>query len=186
MFFEPSPGVLAIGEQTALGVAPIDTAGKSSVEVYRSIAPDRPVPQLLADAQARADEARRDRPLREAPSTGRTESFTANWFANNYCYNEPFFFINCHLGPNENGVTGDLDGTHADVDEFKTSMCVNSGKVAFRAFIEGDQHLGIQLTADQCWTYHWSSGIFNADNFRVTSTILSTSGNYFLAVKWNQ
>src|SRR5207248_204078 len=153
-------GAIAIGQQTAIGVAPVETAGRSPVEVYRSIAPDRPVPEVLASAQARADEARRDRPARApaakpAAVTG-TQSFAPSWFANNLCYNESFFFINCHLGANDNGVTVDLDGTHSDVDEFKTSMCVNSGKVLFRAWIEGDQHLGIQLTDNQCWTYHWT------------------------------
>lgn len=189
MFFEPAPGTLAIGQQTAFGVTPVETAGKSPVEVYRSIAPGQPVPSALAEAQARSDEARQGRPARELPakpaSVAGTESFTSSWFANNFCYNEPYTFINCHTGPGDDGVTGNLDGTHTDVDEFKTTLCVNAGKVTLRTWVEGEQRLGVQVLADNCWTYHWTSGLFNADSFRVSSTIDSASANYFLVVKWN-
>lgn len=188
LFFEPAPGALAIGQETAFAVAPLDTAGKSPVEVFRSIAPDQPVPSALAEAQARADAARSARPARELPepaaATG-TESFAASWFANNFCYNEPYTFINCHTGPGDDGVTGNLDGTHTDIDEFKTTLCVNSGKVTLRAWVEGEQTLGVQVTDGNCWTYHWWSGLFNADSIRVSTTINSTSANYFLVVKWN-
>jgi hypothetical protein len=81
--------------------------------------------------------------------------------------------------------TGNLDETHYDIDEFKTSMCVNSGQVTLRAYVDSDQRLGVQLTAGNCWTYHWWSGVWNADSIRVTSMVNSTSANYFLAVKWN-
>jgi len=187
MFFEPAPGALAVGQQTAFGVAPVETAGKSAVEVYRSIAPGRPVPALLAQAQARVDEARRDRPARELPakpaSVAGTESFTSGGFADSFCYNESYAFINCHLGVNDNGVTGNLAGTHTDVDEMKTSICVNSGKVTLRTWVDGDPHLAVQVTNGNCWSWHlWNGG---DDTIRVTSTIDSASANYFLAVKWN-
>jgi hypothetical protein len=86
---------------------------------------------------------------------------------------------------NDGGVTDNLDGTHDDIDEFKTSLCVNSGKVTLRAWVEDDQTLGVQVTDGNCWTYHWWSGLSNADSIRVTSTIDSASANYFLTVKWN-
>jgi hypothetical protein len=189
MFFEPAPGALAIGQQTAVGVAPVETAGQSPVEVYRSLAPGQPVPGALADAQARADEARSARPAREpsakpAAVTG-TESFSASWFVSNFCNNTNYSFINCHTGPNNTGVTGNLDGTHTDIDEFQTTLCVNSGKVTLRAWVEGEQTLGVQVLAGTCWTYHWWSGLFNADSIRVSSTIDSASANYFLTVMWN-
>lgn len=66
-FYEPSPGAIAIGERTKIDVAPLDTAGKSAVEVYQSIAPNQPVPEALVAAQARSQEARRDQPAREVP-----------------------------------------------------------------------------------------------------------------------
>lgn len=189
MFYEPVAGVLAIGESTALGVAPIETAGRSPVEVYRSIAPGRPVPELLAEAQARADEARRDQSVREVPekpAKGSTESITANGFDNTFCQDSYYSNIHCHLGSQNGGVTTVLDGTHSDIDEFSTTLCVNSGKVEFRTWVEGDQRLDVQLFGGDCWTYHWWSGLFNADSMRVATTILSTSANYFLTVKWNQ
>jgi hypothetical protein len=189
MFFEPVPGTLAIGQQTALGVAQVETAGKSAVEVYRSIAPGQPVPELLAQAQARSDEARRDRPARALPAKPASvagpgpESFSADWFADTYCYNEPYAFINCHLGVNDTGVKVDLAGTHTDVDEFRTTICVNSGKVTLRTWADGDPHLAAQVVSDHCWGWHlWNGG---DDTIRVTSTIDSDSANYFLAVKWN-
>jgi hypothetical protein len=190
LFFEPVPGTLAIGQQTTVGTSPVETAGRSPVEVYRSIAPGQPVPEPLAAARARADEARRDRPARELPakpeSVAGTESFGESWFQDNFCYNEPYHFINCHTGVNDAGVTGNLAGTHLDIDEFKTSICANSGKVTLRAWVEDDQTLGVQVADGNCWTYHWWSGLFNADSIRVTSTIDSASANYFLVVKWNQ
>jgi hypothetical protein len=189
MFFEPVPGTLAIGQQTAIGVTQVETAGKSAVEVYQSIAPGRPVPALLAQAQARADAARRDRPARALPAKPASvtgpgpESFNAGWFADNFCYNEPYTFINCHLGVNDSGVKGNLAGTHDDVDEFKTSICVNSGKVTLRTWVDGDPHVGVQVTDGNCWGWHlWNGG---DDTIAVTSTIDSASANYFLAVKWN-
>jgi hypothetical protein len=189
MFFEPAPGALAVGQQTALGVAPVDTAGKSPVELYRSIAPGQPVPAALADAQARADQARSARPARELPArpaaVAGTEAFSASWFGNNICSNSNYSFINCHTGPNDTGVTGNLAGTHDDIDEFQTTLCVNSGKVTLRAWVEGEQTLGVQVIDGNCLTYHWWSGLFNADFIKVSSTIDSASANYFLAVMWN-
>lgn len=188
MFFEPAPGTLAIGQQTALGVAQVETAGKSAVEVYRSIAPGQPVPELLAQAQARAD-ARLDRPARVLPAKPASvagpgpASFSADWFADTYCYNEPYSFINCHLGTNSTGVKVDLAGTHTDVDEFRTTICVNSGKVTLRTWVDGDPHVGVQVIAGNCWGWHlWNGG---DDTIRDTTTIDSDSANYFLAVKWN-
>lgn len=189
LFFEPAPGALAIGQQTALGVAPLETSGRSPVEVFRSIAPGQPVPSALAEAQARSDEARSARPARELPAqpaavTG-PEAFSASWFGSSICSNSHYSFINCHTGPNDTGVTGNLDGTHTDIDEFQTTLCVNSGKVTLRAWVEGEQTLGVQVLGGNCLTYHWWSGLFNADSIRVSSTIDSASGNYFLAVMWN-
>jgi hypothetical protein len=188
MFFEPAPGSLAIGQQTAFGVTPVETAGKSPVEVYRSIAPGQPVPSALAEAQARSDEARQSRPARELPAKPASvagpdsESFVASSFASNFCYNESYTFINCHLGTNDGGVTGNLSGTHINVDEFKASICVNSGKVTLRTWVDGDPHLAVQVTDGNCWTWHlWNGG---DDTISDSSTIDSASANYFLAVKW--
>jgi hypothetical protein len=187
MFYEPVPGTLAIGEQTALGVAQIETAGKSAVEVYRSIAPGQPVPEALAQAQARADAAQAARPARALPAqpaaVAGTESFSASGFASNFCYNEPYAFINCHTGTNDGGVTVNLSGTHTDVDEFKASLCVNSGKVTLRTWVDGDPHVAVQVLGGNCWTWHlWNGG---DDTISDSATIDSASANYFLAVKWN-
>jgi hypothetical protein len=188
MFFEPAPGALAIGQQAASGVAPVETAGKSPLEIYRSIAPGQPVPSALAEAQVRADQARSARPARALPQPAAVagpEDFSASWFASTVCSNTNYSFLNCHTGPNNTGVTGDLAGTHDDIDEFQTTLCVNSGKVTLRAWVEGDQTLGVQVLGGNCLTYHWWSGLFNADSIGVSSTIDSASGNYFLAVMWN-
>ncbi|HEX3478406.1 MAG TPA: hypothetical protein VHT91_25470 [Kofleriaceae bacterium] len=189
MFFEPVPGTLAIGEQTAIGVAQVDTTGKSPVEVYRSIAPGQPVPAALAEAQARADAAHADRPARALPAQPaavagpQSESFSSSWFADNFCYNESYAFINCHLGVNDTGVKVDLSGTHTDVDEFKASLCVNSGKVTLRTWVDGDPHVAAQVTDGNCWTWHlWNGG---DDTISDSTTIDSASANYFFAAKWN-
>jgi len=58
--------------------------------------------------------------------------------------------------------------------------------VELRTWVEGDKRMDVQLFGGDCWTYHWWSGLFNADSMRVATTILSTSANYFLTVKWNQ
>lgn len=188
MFFEPSPGALAVGEESAMGVPPVDTSGKSPLEIYRSIAPDRDVPDALVAAQKRADDARRDRPVREVPEQPATKSgpasITASGFDSTYCQDTNYFNINCHLGPNENGVTGELDGTHYDIDEFRVTMCVNSGKVELRIWVDDEKKLDIQKYSG-CLTYHWWSGLFNADSFRVKTDILVDPANYFLTVKWN-
>jgi hypothetical protein len=189
MFYEPVPGAIAIGEQTAIGVAPVDTAGKSPLEIYRSIALGQPVPELLAAAQARADEARGERPAREQPakpaSVAGSSSFSASWFDNTYCQDPHYFNRTCHLGQDETGVKVDLDGTHYDIDEFSTTLCVNSGKVEFRAWVEDEKRMDVQIYGGDCGTYHWWSGLSNADSMRVATTILSESANYFLTVKWN-
>lgn len=189
MFYEPVPGTLAIGEQSALGVAQVDTAGKSAVEVYRSIAPGQPVPEALAQAQARADAAGAARPARAQPAQPAavagtdTESFSASGFANSFCYNESYAFINCHLGTNDGGVTVNLSGTHTDVDEFKASLCVNTGKVTLRTWVDGDPHVAVQVTDGNCWTWHlWNGG---DDTISDSTTIDSASANYFFAAKWN-
>lgn len=188
-FFETTPGALAIGQQTAVGVAPIATGGRSPLEVYQSLAPGQPVPERIAAAPARTSAGPSDQTAREAPvasaAAASSESFTANWFDNNFCQDPNYSFINCHLGNSNGGVTVNLDGTHTDIDEFETTACVNSGEIVLRAWVEGDQTLGVQLHAGDCWTYHWWSGLFNADSIRVSSTILSASANYFLVVKWN-
>lgn len=185
LFYEPSPGALAVAEQRAFGVAPADTAGKSPLEIYRSIAPGQPVPALLAAAQARSDEARRDRPAREVPQqpafAGSSASITADEFDRWYCQDPYYSFRTCHLG-----TTTELDGTHYDIDEFKVTMCVNSGKVELRVWVEDEKKLDVQLLGGDCITYHWWSGLFNADSIRVKTDILSATANYDLTVKWNR
>lgn len=189
LFYEPVPGALAIGEQSAIGVAPVDMSGKTPLEVYRSIAPDREVPAALTAAQLRADEARRARPVRAVPAqlTSKTgeSSITANGFDNTYCSDPYYLFGTCHLGQDNTGVKVDLDGTHFDIDEFSTTLCVNSGKVEFRTWVEDEKRMDVQKFGGDCWTYHWWSGVWNADSIRVATNILSSSGNYFLTVKWN-
>ena len=186
-FFEAGQGAIAIGQDTAFGVAPVATEGMSAVQVYQSIAPGKPVPSQLADAQARSDQSRAGRPLlsagAKAATNGGTASFTSSWFETNYCYNGGgFTFINCHADPLP---TGNLFGTHDDVDEFVLSECTNVGKVTLSASIEGDPHLAVQIAAGHCYTYHWTSGLSNADYIQDSAVIDSATGQYGLAVKWN-
>jgi len=88
-FYETSPGAIAISEQYAIGEAPVPTIGRSASEVYRSIAPGQPVPDLLLAAEKRAVEARASRP--HAPLPPPRASFIDNktvddkWFADTYC-----------------------------------------------------------------------------------------------------
>jgi hypothetical protein len=187
MFYEPVPGAVAIDQQYPIGVTPVETAGKSAVEVYRSIAPDRPVPEPLAEAQARADEARRDQPAREQPAKPASgvgpESITVGGFKNRYCNDPSFSFINCHTGPNDKGVTTNIDGTHDNISSFETTLCVNSGDVTFRTWVEGVQQIGVDVPNGLCRTYDWPFFAFIVEE---STTITSPSGaNYFLVVKWN-
>src|SRR3954467_3370967 len=55
-FYETSPGSIAISEEFSIGENPVATIGRSAVDVYKSIAADRPVPEALVAAQARAVE----------------------------------------------------------------------------------------------------------------------------------
>jgi hypothetical protein len=188
-FFEPSPGAIAIGQDTALGVAPVATAGMSAVELYQSLAPGQPVPQAFVDAQARADQARIVRPSArstpKASSVAGTSDFSSGWFADNHCYEDDgvsWHFINCH---GTQLPTGSLDGTHGDIDEFRDDACANTATITLRVWVEDDQTIGVQLTPGHCYAYHWSSGVFNADSFRTTTTV-NSAGDYGLAVKWNQ
>jgi hypothetical protein len=187
-FYEPSPGAISISERTKIDVAPIATQGKSAVEIYRSIAPDQPVPEALVAAQVRSEEARRNQPTRELPpppAKGGIESFSASWFDATYCQVPGYFNRHCHLGTDENGVTVELDGTHYDINEFYTAACVNSGKIQYRVWEDGDNHLDVQLYGGDCEWFHHTTGLFNDDSFRVRTDILSASANYFLSVLWN-
>jgi len=187
-FYEPSPGAIAIGERTRIDVAPLDTAGKSAVEVYRAIAPDQPVPEALVAAQLRSDEARREQPVRAVsprPAKGSIESFSASWFDATYCQMPGYSNRICHLGLDQTGVKVELDGTHYDIDEFFTAACVNSGKIEYRVWEEDEKHLDVQLFGGDCQWLHHTTGLFNDDSFRVKTDILSASANYFLALNWN-
>jgi len=190
MFFETGPGSIGIDQEAPLGVAPVSTAGLSAIEVFQTIAPGKPVPARLAEAQARVAAARSARPAskvaraatKQAAGAG-TESFTSNWFETNYCYNQSgWSFINCYAGPL---LTTDHSGGANDIDEFFVGVCVNSGKVTMRAYVEGTLMTAVQITDGFCHWYHWTSGLFNADNFQDTTTINSASGQYGLVVKYN-
>jgi hypothetical protein len=187
-FYEPVPGSIGVSQQLPMGMAPLATAGKSAVALYQSLAPGQPVPQALLGAQARADQARSDRPASQvtakAVPSGGTESFTSDWFETNHCYeNDGVFwhFINCHADPL---ATASLDGTHIDIDEFRVDACADTASITLRVWIEGDQKLGIQLKPGHCEWYHWVSGLSNADSFESSATVTS-AGDYGLAVKWN-
>jgi hypothetical protein len=187
-FYEPTPGAITIGQRTKLDVPPLDTEGKAAVEVYRSIAPNQPVPAALVAAQGRSDAARRDRPVRAAPAplaNGSIESFSPSWFDATYCMGGGFFNRICLLGIDETGVKIERDETRYDIDEAYTAVCVNSGKVEMRVWEDGDKALDVQLFGGDCQWLHHTSGLFNDDSFRVRTDILSASANYFLTLKWN-
>src|SRR5215467_4857821 len=59
-FYEPSPGWLFVSEAGTAGTAPTAHNGRTAVELYRDLAPDGQVPEVLAAAEARMAARRAD------------------------------------------------------------------------------------------------------------------------------
>lgn len=161
-FYETSPGSIAISEQFAIGENPVPTIGRSAVDVYRSIAGDRPVPEALVAAQARAVEARASRPHPPLPPP--RENWINNttiddqWFANNFCGGS-WDNIWCRLNQTV-AIGNNTTMVDWDTDEFYLEGCSDRGEEDLWANVDDTVHWWT-LTQGYCRYYHWTSGWLN-------------------------
>jgi len=100
-FYEPSPGELLVVQSARAGVTPLQLTADHPLELWHELAPDRPAPEALVQAQAHLDEAARD-PVVARPALTATGSVAAahdahpvyfidnqscddHWFSDTFC-----------------------------------------------------------------------------------------------------
>jgi hypothetical protein len=171
-FYESAPGAISIAQEFSKDTAPVADQGRSAVEVYRSLAPGQPVPGALADAQARADEARANRPVAVVPPR---ESWIDNttiddkWFANTYCSGS-WQQLDCAL----NKTTNNYYYGFSDVDEVYIAGCADRGTERLSVSIDDDDQRNWTLLEGRCVLWHWTSGWTNST---IIGYVLDVGGN---------
>jgi len=161
-FYETSPGSIAISEEYAIGEDPVPTIGRSPIDVYQSIAPNRSVPVALTEAQARATEAYASRT--HAPLPPSRENFINNttiddeWFANNFCVGS-WDNIWCRLNQTT-AIGNNTPMIDDDTDEVYEEGCADRGQFDMWLNVDDTVHWWT-LTQGKCRFYHWTSGWLN-------------------------
>ena len=161
-FYETSPGSIGISEEFSLGENPVPTIGRSAVDVYRSIAGDRPVPEALVAAQARAVEARASRPHPPLPPPRSNwianTSIDDQWFANNFCVGS-WDNIWCRVDQTV-AIGNSTPMRDDDTDEVYEEGCSDRGQEDMWLNVDDTVHWWT-ITQAHCRFYHWTSGWLN-------------------------
>ncbi len=185
-FYEPSPGMLLVSELGTAGVAPLASTERNPVELYRELAPGKPVPAALLAAQARSESLPPGAsPKVTAESQERTvapnptASFIDNeacddyWFNNNFCTGS-YDWSMCLLN-HWNGAYASL----SSVDYVKHAVCADIGNVTLRVQM-GDGTGGLwTVLAGQYRTFSWKDNCLFGCNESTRGDILNASGDRF-------
>jgi hypothetical protein len=160
-FYESSPGVLLVSETGTVGIAPIPNTRMRPLDLYRSLAPDQPVPEALVAAQARADarnpepEPPTDEPAARQPSPAAgiavgyidNQSCDDHWFDNTFCIGS-YDWKMCLLNH--------LNGAYAQsssVDYVRHTVCSDIGAITLKVQM-GDGRGVIKDVPEGSW-YSW-------------------------------
>jgi len=186
-FYEVAPAVIDIAQVAPREVTVLETAHRSAVDVFREAAPGQPVPDALLAAQARVAAARQGRPSHVASAanaSGPIASITDTDFATRYCTTEggAWTTVHCYTAP---PLTGNHSGSAHDIDTFKVSACVNSGKINIKVWTDSDQVLNVDLLANFCSVHTWDSGFSNFDVVSDTLTVTASNTAYDLSTRWD-
>lgn len=180
-FLDTGDGSLAIKQDYALGVQPADTTNLSAVGVFRAIAPGREVPAALADAQARADEARVSRPplvaTKPIPWIDNT-TIDDQYFVSHYCAIQGWEDIN-KCGYN---YTGGWGWYYTDTDRFHGVTCTDRGDVTMKVTVDGEPH-EYDVAQGKCVGYSWTSGWLN-ETVRIDVTNVGGTDRYHVSAKF--
>jgi hypothetical protein len=171
-FYESAPGAISIAQEFSKDVGPVDDQHRSAVELYRSLAPNQPVPAALADAQARADEARVNRPVAVVPPRENWIDNTTvddKWFANTYCTGS-WQQSDCALNMTRNNYYYG----YSDVDEVYIAGCADRGTEQLHVDIDSDDQRNWTLLEGRCVLWHWTSGWINST---IIGYVLDVGGN---------
>ena len=151
------------------------------------IAPGEAIPTALAQAQARLDELRAGRQPRSSTGTAITPyDISYSDFAAKFCGSEggdfPFNF--CYPPSSSDHV-----GSAHDVDNFKITVCVNSGQAHLTLIMDSQTVLSTDVVAGstyKCVTHGYYSNGPNWDVVTDKVHVASSSTSYDLATKWSQ
>lgn len=189
-FYEPSPGLVLVSEAGIVGAVPTPHDGRTPVELYRDLAPDRPIPDALVAAQARSEALRPE----AAPATAEdrspavttasvaepttlgfidNQSCDDHWFSDNFCNASPDWQM-CLLN-HWNGAFAQL----SSVDFVQHAVCADIGAVTLKVQM-GDGTGIIRDVLEGHWlSWSWADNCTFGCNTSTRGDILNASNNRF-------
>jgi hypothetical protein len=186
-FYEMSPGVLLVSELGRVGVPPLPAVKMRPLDLYRQLAPDQTVPDVLVAAQERADALRTDPtpPADETPAlpisqaAGVQLSYIDNqscddhWFDDTFCAGT-YDWQMCLLNH--------WDGAYAQlssVDYVRHATCADIGNITLKV-VMGDGTGGIWdvLEGHYRW-FSWQDNCTFGCNESTRGDILNATNNRF-------
>lgn len=191
-FYEPSPGSLFVSEAGIVGAAPTRRDGRTPLELYRDLAPDRPVPEALAAAQARSEalgpetipasaEDRNAMALKASVTEPKPLGFIANqscddqWFNTNFCNDSGSPDWQMCLLNHWNGAWAQQNS----VDNVLHTVCADIGTVTLKVQM-GDGGGGIWSIPEGSWrSFGWWDQCTFGCNTSTRGDILDASNDRF-------
>jgi hypothetical protein len=188
-FYEPSPGWLFVSEAGTAGAAPTVHNGRTPVELYRDLAPNGEVPEVLVAAEARLQARRADPTPAPFVAQGTITPKTADvapganfidnqscddqWFSNNFCGGSPDWQM-CLLN-HWNGAWAQL----SSVDHVDHAVCADIGAITLKVQM-GDGTGGIWDVPEGHWrSFSWQDGCLFGCNTSTRGDVLNATNNRF-------